>query len=59
MIFYMFTMQAERKEAPFELVKRVVEKERKEGNDNFNVGYRLAAISKYKRVSFYKISKLC
>ena len=55
----MFIMQAERKEAPFELVRKVVEKERKEGNEHFNVGYRHGAISKYKRVSFYKISKLC
>ena len=55
----MFIMQAERKEAPFELVKKVVEKERKEGNEHFNVGYRHGAISKYKRVSFNKKKANC
>ena len=52
-------MQAERKEAPFELVKKVVGKERKEGNEHFNVGYRHGAISKYKRVSFNKKKANC
>ena len=50
--------QAERKEAPFELVRKVVEKERKEGNEAFNVGHRHGAITKYKRVRLLKVNCL-
>ncbi len=51
LVFVQFLFQAEKREAPFEIVSKVVDKDRKDGNELFARGNRWGAMKKYKRVT--------